>query len=235
MTGTTAQLESPFCWSEERSDTPLRISAPARTRVRFEMAARPPVSEEDQREVLECARYGELDDLRALLDAGADVNFRDAASGSTALHNAAANGHGDVVALLVDRGARCEPNANGNTPLHWAALNGHAAVVGVLLGRFEGMDALAKNAFGKSALTDAINAGHEDIARLILSHRSVDPSGGRPGVAGVGGAGAGGASVDEEDDGSGEDVGDEDADLLEAPGAPDAATVGGGAAGSGSS
>ena len=178
-------------------------------------------AEEVIREVLECARYGELDDLRALLDSGAEATASDARSGTSALHNAAANGHVDVVALLVDRGARCEPNANGNTPLHWAALNGHAAVVALLLERFEAsIDALAKNAFGKSALTDAINAGHEDIARLILSHRSADPPRAGGGCAAAAAVGVDGAAPGDEDAGDEEDidgdeeVGDEDIDLV---------------------
>lgn len=184
------------------------------------MEVESPLSPEDiDREVLECARYGELDDLRALLDGGASANAHDPQSGTSALHNAAANGHVDVVTLLLDRGARCERNANGNTPLHWAALNGHAAVVALLLDHFDEktIDALAKNAFGKSALTDAINAGHEDIARLILSHRSADPPAHRTATAGACETGnddedvsdGGGSAVDEE-----EEAGD-DADLLD--------------------
>jgi ankyrin repeat protein len=161
------------------------------------------LSEEDQLEVLECARYGETDDLRALLDAGADANFRDA-GGNTALHRAAGNGHTDAASLLIQRGALFVPNANGNTPLHWAALNGHAAIVTMLLERFEDCDALAMNAFGKSALTDAINGGHDDIARIILSHRSADPA------AAKGGAGGsdGGEDDDAMDEGDGADEGD---------------------------
>jgi ankyrin repeat protein len=36
-------------------------------------------------EVLECARYGEPEDLQILLTAGADPNFQDS-DGNTALH-----------------------------------------------------------------------------------------------------------------------------------------------------
>lgn len=41
--------------------------------------------EEMNEEVLECARYGEEDELREYLTAGADVNYTDD-SGNTALH-----------------------------------------------------------------------------------------------------------------------------------------------------
>jgi hypothetical protein len=190
-----------------------------------------PLTEEDQLEVLECARYGELDDLRALLDAGADVNYRDA-GGNTALHRAAGNGHADIISLLIERGAAFVANSNGNTPLHWAALNGHAAAVSALLEKFEDADVLAMNAFGKSALTDAINGGHEEIARLILSHRSADPAAAKGGAGG--GDGDGGLQEEEEDDD--EEDGEEDGEEGEEGDAPGAAAAegssGGAAAGS---
>ena len=40
---------------------------------------------EIDREVLECARYGEEDELREMLVAGGNVNYKDA-GGNTALH-----------------------------------------------------------------------------------------------------------------------------------------------------
>ncbi len=43
--------------------------------------------EEINREILECARYGEDEDLRALLNSGGDVNYADS-GGNTALHRA---------------------------------------------------------------------------------------------------------------------------------------------------
>ena len=50
------------------------------------------LDEELAREFLEYARYGEVDDLRALIQSGdVPVDFADP-GGSTALHKAAANG-----------------------------------------------------------------------------------------------------------------------------------------------
>jgi ankyrin repeat protein len=64
--------------------------------------AEAPESLEDQ--LRDCARFGELEDVEALLAAGARVD--DAGpGGSTALHMAAANGHTAVIAALAARGA----------------------------------------------------------------------------------------------------------------------------------
>ena len=163
-----------------------------------------------------CARYGELDDVLAIISEGGNVNYVDA-SGSSPLHYAAANGHVAVVQVLLDRGAMVRANASGNTPLHWAALNGHEDVAKALLAR-EDLDVLAKNAFGKSALTEALNGGHEGIARLILSHTSVGESAASASAAGGAAASADGSTKEgESEDGMEEttdDVDDEDTDLL---------------------
>ena len=53
--------------------------------------------------------------------------------GYTPLHDAAREGHNDVVKLLLDRGA--EPNManqHGDTPLSCALQNGHMDVVNIL-------------------------------------------------------------------------------------------------------
>jgi hypothetical protein len=55
--------------------------------------------------------------------------------GRTPLSRAAENGHGAVVKLLREKGAKLESkdNDNGRTPLLWAAENGHEAVAKLLL------------------------------------------------------------------------------------------------------
>jgi ankyrin repeat protein len=69
------------------------------------------------------ARQGEVESVKALLDAGADVNQRGAGDPVTPLLVATMNGHFDLAKMLLDKGA--DPNlaqSNGVTPLY-AALN----------------------------------------------------------------------------------------------------------------
>ncbi len=51
------------------------------------------------------ARSGDVDAVRALLDQGADPNAKEDARGTTALMQAADQGHADVIALLIEHGA----------------------------------------------------------------------------------------------------------------------------------
>ena len=68
-------------------------------------------------ELLECARYGEYDDLKLLLEQHhADVNFVDTFSGNTALHRAAANGEISCIKILKEHNALNTANLNGNYP-----------------------------------------------------------------------------------------------------------------------
>ena len=98
-----------------------------------------------------------------------DLNYQDAtASMNTALHMAAANGHSEVVKLLLKQGDRVKLdllNETGNTALHYAALNGKKDVVELLIE--SKASAKINNSFGRSALEDALQAGHGDIAELL--------------------------------------------------------------------
>ena len=184
--------------------------------------------------MLECARYGETEDLAALLDLGADVNFARAVDGSTALHMACANGHCDAASLLLTRGARHVANAAGNTPLHWACLNGHAAAAELLLARARAgeVDVYAMNSQGRSAFTVAIGAGHEALARSLLQHASAEPPASFAGGGGGSGGGGGGEEGGMEGGGEEEELEAEDTDLLdgakEAEGGAEAGGAGGG-------
>lgn len=126
--------------------------------------------EEMNNEVLECARYGEDEDLQALLNAGADVNFADV-GGSTALHKAAANGHEGCLKVLHTFGAKFTKNDQGNTPAHWAAQNGKSAALKFLVENFQ-VDVLEKNDQGRSILTEAFESKDTDSISVCLSHES---------------------------------------------------------------
>ncbi|XP_037427657.1 ankyrin-3-like [Triticum dicoccoides] len=78
------------------------------------------------------ALFGEVAVARYLLDNGADPNKLDD-RGSVALHNAAKSGNGEVVDLLLSRGARVDIAVTHGTPLHIAASYGNTGAVKILL------------------------------------------------------------------------------------------------------
>jgi hypothetical protein len=170
-------------------------------------------------ELIDCARYGEVDACRAILDVWSSkqqptqaiANATDS-SKSTPLHKASANGHLSTVQLLLSRGADHLQNDSGNTPLHWAAASGHAEVVNMLLSHYDEeaknsktnklqpLDVLLKNSFGRSVLTEGFQSGDTKTVEYLLNHDSAEEErliGGLDGKAvnddemGVGGSGGG--------------------------------------------
>jgi len=150
--------------------------------------------DEASSELIDCARYGEVDACRAILDVWSVkqqpsqnvVNAMDN-SQSTSLHKAAANGHLSTVQLLLIRGADHLQNDSGNTPLHWAAASGHAEVVNMLLNHYDAvaktnkknkpqqpLDVLLKNNFGRSALTEGFQSGDTKTVEHLLNHDSAE-------------------------------------------------------------
>lgn len=151
--------------------------------------------DEASSEIIDCARYGEVDACRAILDVWSSkqqpaskeriVNARDT-SLSTPLHKASANGHLSTVQLLLSRGADHLQNESGNTPLHWAAASGHAEVVHMLLNHYDStkindkknnqqpLDVLLKNYFGRSALTEGFQSSDTKTVEYLLNHDSAE-------------------------------------------------------------
>ncbi|MBK4735709.1 ankyrin repeat domain-containing protein [Noviherbaspirillum pedocola] len=102
---------------------------------------------------------GNLDAVRALIEKGAEVNQ----TGWTALHYAAANGHNDIVSLLLEHFAYIDAESpNGTTPIMMASRGGHIMTVKLLLD--EGADATLKNGAGMTAIDFARSGNHNDIA-----------------------------------------------------------------------
>ena len=82
--------------------------------------------------IMFASRVGDIDTAETLLDAGANVNDT-AASGVSALTQAAHSGHEELAIYLLERGA--DPNAigAGYTPLHAAVLRSELKLVRALL------------------------------------------------------------------------------------------------------
>jgi predicted nicotinamide N-methyase len=136
-------------------------------------------TEEAQTEWMESCRYGDLDIVRALAEnfpssQPALLEFVHPDNGNTGLHMASANGHANIVKLLVLKyGHSFTKNSSGNTPLHWAAANGHASVVEFWTSQsIIEVDVLEKNNFGRSALTEGFSSEKEDVVKAILEHDS---------------------------------------------------------------
>lgn len=74
----------------------------------------------DEEYLLECARYGDKDDMINLFEdnKGIDVNYKDSKD-NTAVHMAAANGHLEIIKILFEKHKANVniQNNSGNTPL----------------------------------------------------------------------------------------------------------------------
>jgi ankyrin repeat protein len=76
---------------------------------------------------------GDVEQVRHLLEAGADINARDR-HGQTALMNAARTGQVELVRLLVERGAALNTTAKYSlTALMLAIINGHTKIARILI------------------------------------------------------------------------------------------------------
>lgn len=94
---------------------------------------------------------------------------RDANTGRTVLHWAAATGRTTLLANLVARGADVNTRDNRRlSPLHSAVLCGSAATVGMLLEG--GAKVRRRTSDGWAALDLAAIIGHSDVAALLISH-----------------------------------------------------------------
>ncbi|MCJ1387554.1 hypothetical protein MMC18_000397 [Xylographa bjoerkii] len=112
-------------------------------------------------------RVGSTSVVRVLLSNGADVNQQND-DGWTALHEAAKEGHVELVRQLIE-----EHNAdlglrliNGSLPLHLAAQHGQHSCVAVLLQK--GIDVNTTNNDGRTALHTAIDHKQGVVVRTLL-------------------------------------------------------------------
>ncbi len=119
----------------------------------------------------EAAEQGDLEQVKALLQEGSDINAKDRDK-MTALHHAVFNGHLEVIEALIDHGANINiPGQEGGvSPLHLAAARGHKAVVKLLLSK--GADIKAQDIYGYGPLHYAKSFRQYEVMEILVRHDS---------------------------------------------------------------
>ncbi|HEX6322367.1 MAG TPA: ankyrin repeat domain-containing protein [Vicinamibacterales bacterium] len=128
----------------------------------------------DETPLMHAARSGKVDAVNLLLLSGAQVNARESWNGQTALHWAAAEGHGAVVEALIAGGADIRHPSNArSTPFLFAVRKGDMRSVKAFLAA--GADVNEKRVDLATPLLVAIINGHEDLVDLLLE-KGADPN-----------------------------------------------------------
>ena len=117
---------------------------------------------------VDAVRENHIDDVKELLNSGADVNAKDMFGGNTGLHWAARLGLAEMARLLIENGANPNLiNDDNDTPLHWAAREGQKELLVILLAHGAKVNAVDKD--GWTPLRWAEAQGHDNIARILVA------------------------------------------------------------------
>ncbi|UPK94202.1 hypothetical protein LCI18_005137 [Fusarium solani-melongenae] len=116
----------------------------------------------------ESAAVGNDEMVKLLVAKGVEVDAQ-SSEGCTALAFASSNSHLSTVKLLIESGARINPDAKGSNPrpaLIEASKNGHVEIVRLLFER--GANIETRDEDGRTALIAASIRGHETLASLLI-------------------------------------------------------------------
>lgn len=117
---------------------------------------------------VEAVRKDRIDEVRAFLLKGGDVNSRDVFGDNSGLHWAARLGLAEMARLLIDNGADLNiRNDEGFTPLHWAAGEGQKELVVILI--VHGADVNARNKRGWTPLRWAEAQSQKEMVRILVA------------------------------------------------------------------
>jgi ankyrin repeat protein len=116
----------------------------------------------------EATGRGDLDQVRLLLQYGADINSKDQ-RGQTALMNAAHAGQAELVRLLIENGADLDVTAKYNfSALMLSLITHHTEAAQLLIEAGADVNIRSsKNFSGKTALSLAESGGHHELAALL--------------------------------------------------------------------
>jgi ankyrin repeat protein/beta-lactamase regulating signal transducer with metallopeptidase domain len=117
----------------------------------------------------DAAAGGDIERVKSLLAAGADVNGKQDETGRTAPHCAVEAGHRNMAELLIAKGAdvNARTTDKGWTPLVCAVNERHAELVKLLLD--EGADSAGKTDDGCAFLHQASRAGYLGIVKRLIA------------------------------------------------------------------
>ncbi|MHC4464183.1 MAG: ankyrin repeat domain-containing protein [Planctomycetota bacterium] len=117
----------------------------------------------------DAAVSGDVQELKALISHGVDVNIRER-DVSAPLHRAAQHGHMQLVEILLAEGADIDVgDSMSATPLHYAAEKGHKEIAELLIAN--GADVNARNSAGNTPLHYAARSRDvgQDIIELLIA------------------------------------------------------------------
>ncbi|CAE8739807.1 unnamed protein product [Polarella glacialis] len=118
------------------------------------------------------ATEGNLEAVKWLVEAKADVSRRLMGVGTNSLEGACISGHLEVCQHLLAQRAELHGSSllDGNMPVHKAASGGSSAVLQMLLSQRAEVDACRKD--GRTALSCASGEGNEACVRLLVEARA---------------------------------------------------------------
>ena len=134
-----------------------------------------PPANQAEKDLLEAAEKGDLENAKSLLDAGANINVTDHQK-ATPLHRAARHENKDMMELLLSKGADVNhADSSGQTALMWAGNRRNWELVKWLLEKG------AAPRVGVSPLIFAIQSGQGEIVKLLIEKGvEVNPEKGGP-------------------------------------------------------
>lgn len=118
-------------------------------------------------DLINASKTGNVEEVKILLEKGADTNHRDDNSRLTSLLYASRNGYIEIVKLLIEKGANVnEKSAEGCAALVLASEKGHMEIVKLLIEK--GADVNSADNFGDTVLKKASYNGQLEIVKILI-------------------------------------------------------------------